>query len=102
MQHIIDQLAHTIREAVNHKTSLCIRGGGTITGEHGVGVEKINSMCDQFQPLELEIFHAVKLAFDEHTLLNPGKAVPTLHRCAEFGRVHIHAGQEKFPDLPRF
>jgi glycolate oxidase len=81
---------------------LSIEVGGTITGEHGVGVEKINSMCDQFQPLELEIFHAVKLAFDEHTLLNPGKAVPTLHRCAEFGRVHIHAGQEKFPDLPRF
>jgi glycolate oxidase len=81
---------------------LCIEVGGTITGEHGVGVEKINSMCDQFLPLELEIFHAVKQAFDGHTLLNPGKAVPTLRRCAEFGRMHIHAGQEKFPDLPRF
>jgi glycolate oxidase len=48
------------------------------------------------------MFHAVKAAFDPHTLLNPGKAVPTLHRCAEFGRMHVHAGQEKFPDLPRF
>jgi glycolate oxidase len=76
--------------------------GGTITGEHGVGVEKINSMCVQFKPAELETFHAVKRAFDEHGLLNPGKAVPTLHRCAEFGRMHVHAGQEKFPGLPRF
>ncbi len=81
---------------------LCLEVGGTITGEHGVGVEKINSMCVQFKPAELEAFHAVKRAFDEHGLLNPGKAVPTLHRCAEFGRMHVHAGQEKFPDLPRF
>ncbi|HYC46752.1 MAG TPA: FAD-linked oxidase C-terminal domain-containing protein [Burkholderiales bacterium] len=76
--------------------------GGTITGEHGVGVEKLNHMCVQFRDAELETFHAVKRAFDEHGLLNPGKAVPTLHRCAEFGRVHVHAGQEKFPELPRF
>jgi glycolate oxidase len=81
---------------------LCIAVGGTITGEHGVGVEKINQMCVQFQPLELEAFHGVKHAFDEHGLLNPGKAVPTLHRCAEFGRMHVRAGQQKFPDLPRF
>ena len=81
---------------------LSIDVGGTITGEHGVGVEKINAMCDQFKPLELTAFHGVKAAFDEHALLNPGKAVPTLHRCAEFGRMHVHAGQEKFPDLPRF
>ncbi|MND01718.1 glycolate oxidase subunit GlcD [compost metagenome] len=59
-------------------------------------------MCVQFRAAELEIFHAVKRAFDDNTLLNPGKAVPTLHRCAEFGRMHVHAGQEKFPDLPRF
>jgi len=58
---------------------LSIDVGGTITGEHGVGVEKINAMCAQFRPLELETFHAVKQAFDEHALLNPGKAVP---RCA--------------------
>ena len=81
---------------------LSIDVGGTITGEHGVGVEKINAMCDQFRPLELETFHRIKAAFDEHALLNPGKAVPTLHRCAEFGRMHVHAGQEKFPELPRF
>jgi glycolate dehydrogenase FAD-linked subunit len=81
---------------------LCLKVGGTITGEHGVGVEKINQMCLQFRPAELETFHGVKRAFDEHGLLNPGKAVPTLHRCAEFGRMHVHAGQQKFPDLPRF
>jgi glycolate oxidase len=81
---------------------LCIAVGGTITGEHGVGVEKINQMCVQFGTAELEAFHGVKRAFDEHGLLNPGKAVPTLGRCAEFGRMHVHSGQEKFPDLPRF
>jgi glycolate oxidase len=81
---------------------LCIDVGGTITGEHGVGVEKIDSMCVQFKSAELETFHALKQAFDEHGLLNPGKAVPTLHRCAEFGRMHVHAGTEKFPELPRF
>ncbi len=81
---------------------LSIEVGGTITGEHGVGVEKIDSMCEQFRPAELEIFHGVKRVFDEQTLLNPGKAVPTLVRCAELGRMHVHAGEEKFPDLPRF
>ncbi|MGH8648381.1 MAG: FAD-linked oxidase C-terminal domain-containing protein, partial [Burkholderiales bacterium] len=81
---------------------LCLEVGGTITGEHGVGVEKINSMCVQFRPAELETFHRIKHAFDEDGLLNPGKAVPTLTRCAEFGRMHVHRGQEKFPDLPRF
>jgi glycolate oxidase len=81
---------------------LCIEAGGTITGEHGVGVEKIDQMCVQFRKPELESFHAIKEAFDERTLLNPGKAVPTLHRCAEFGAMHVSAGQEKFPDLPRF
>ncbi len=81
---------------------LCLEVGGTITGEHGVGVEKINSMCVQFRPAELEAFHRVKHAFDKDGLLNPGKAVPTLTRCAEYGRMHVHRGQEKFPDLPRF
>ncbi len=81
---------------------LCIDVGGTITGEHGVGVEKIDSMCVQFGTAELETFHVLKRAFDEHELLNPGKAVPTLHRCAEFGRMHVHSGAEKFPELPRF
>jgi len=81
---------------------LCVEVGGTITGEHGVGVEKINQMCVQFRTPELTVFHAIKHAFDEFGLLNPGKAVPTLHRCAEFGMMRVHRGQEKFPDLPRF
>ena len=81
---------------------ICLQVGGTITGEHGVGVEKINQMCTQFGAAELETFHAIKRAFDEHGLLNPGKMVPTLHRCAELGRMHVHGGQQRFPDLPRF
>ena len=80
----------------------CIEVGGTITGEHGVGVEKINQMCIQFRPDELELFHAVKRAFDPAGLLNPGKAVPTLARCAEFGRMHVHGGKLPHPELPRF
>jgi glycolate oxidase len=81
---------------------LCVAVGGTITGEHGVGMEKINQMCVQFSKEELTQFHALKAAFDPKGLLNPGKAVPTLHRCAEFGRMHVHGGQLKFPDLERF
>jgi glycolate oxidase len=81
---------------------LSIAVGGTITGEHGVGIEKVNHMCVQFRTPELETFHAVKRAFDEHGLLNPGKAVPSLNRCAEFGRMHVHVGQENFSALPRF
>ena len=81
---------------------MCIEAGGTITGEHGVGVEKINQMCAQFKPGELEMFHAIKAAFDPSGLLNPGKAVPTLRRCAEHGAMHVHQGKEKFPELPRF
>ncbi|MGD9254937.1 MAG: FAD-linked oxidase C-terminal domain-containing protein, partial [Chromatiales bacterium] len=81
---------------------LCVEVGGTITGEHGVGTEKINQMCVQFQALELSQFHAVKEAFDPHGLLNPGKAVPTLHRCAELGAMHVHNGELPFPELERF
>jgi glycolate oxidase len=81
---------------------LCIESGGTITGEHGVGIEKIDQMCIQFTDNELSIFHGVKSAFDEKSILNPGKAVPTLNRCAEFGAMHVHRGQEKFPELDRF
>lgn len=81
---------------------MCIQAGGTITGEHGVGIEKINQMCSQFKTGELEAFHAVKAAFDPEGLLNPGKAVPTLRRCAEHGAMHVHRGEEKFPELPRF
>ena len=81
---------------------ICVAVGGTITGEHGVGVEKINQMCVQFNNAELEQFHRVKAAFDPAGLLNPGKAIPTLHRCAEFGAMHVHKGQLPHPELERF
>jgi glycolate oxidase len=81
---------------------LCVQVGGTITGEHGVGLEKINQMCVQFPTPELETFHALKAAFDPAGLLNPGKAIPTLQRCAEFGAMHVHHGELKFPELERF
>jgi glycolate oxidase len=81
---------------------LCVGLGGTITGEHGVGIEKINSMCVQFAPEEREAFFGVKRAFDAGGLLNPGKAIPTLARCAEYGKMHVHRGQLAFADLPRF
>jgi glycolate oxidase len=80
----------------------CVAVGGTITGEHGVGVEKINQMCAQFGAQELELFHAVKHAFDPRGLLNPGKAVPSLARCAEHGRMRVHHGALAHPELPRF
>jgi glycolate oxidase len=82
--------------------ALCVAVGGTITGEHGVGIEKINSMCVQFTSAELEAFFAVKRAFDPNRLLNPDKAIPTLNRCAEFGKMHVSGGQLKFANLPRF
>ena len=81
---------------------LCVALGGTITGEHGVGIEKINQMCHQFSAAELQQMHALKAAFDPEGLLNPGKAVPTLHRCAEFGAMHVHNGEVPFPELERF
>ncbi|MCW8875352.1 MAG: FAD-binding oxidoreductase, partial [Gammaproteobacteria bacterium] len=81
---------------------LCVEMGGTVTGEHGVGIEKLDQMCVQFAPAELQQFHALKAAFDPDGLLNPGKAVPTLHRCAEFGAMHVHGGQLPHPELPRF
>ena len=81
---------------------LCIEVGGTITGEHGVGIEKINQMCSQFRPAELAQFHALKAAFDPEGLLNPGKKVPTLHRCAEYGAMRVKGGALPHPDLPRF
>ncbi|MFM2060148.1 MAG: hypothetical protein RLY71_4533 [Pseudomonadota bacterium] len=76
--------------------------GGTVTGEHGVGVEKLNSMCVQFSPEERAQMLALKAAFDPAGLLNPGKVIPTLHRCAEYGRMHVSRGLLPFPDLPRF
>jgi glycolate oxidase len=81
---------------------LCVEVGGTVTGEHGVGVEKLGPMCTQFGPGELEAFHAVKHAFDPGALLNPGKAVPTLARCADYGAMRVHGGKLPFPHLPRF
>jgi glycolate oxidase len=81
---------------------LSVALGGSITGEHGVGIEKINQMCVQYATPELEAFHRIKAAFDERGLLNPGKAVPSLHRCAEYGRMHVHHGEIKFPELERF
>jgi glycolate oxidase len=80
----------------------CVAAGGTVTGEHGVGVEKLDAMCGQFNAAELDQFHRLKAAFDPHGLLNPGKAVPTLARCAEIGGMHVHAGRAAFPDLERF
>ncbi len=82
--------------------ALCVEVGGTITGEHGVGIEKINSMCVQFNSLEIAAFIGVKRAFDVHFLLNPDKAIPTLQRCAEFGKMHVSQGQLKFAHLPRY
>jgi glycolate oxidase len=82
--------------------TLCVEVGGTVTGEHGVGFEKLDAMCSQFKPIELSLFHAIKDAFDPKGILNPGKAVPTLHRCAELGAMHVHHGQLPHPELPRF
>ena len=76
--------------------------GGTVTGEHGVGIEKVNSMCVQFTAQESELMFAVKRAFDTQGLLNPGKVVPTLHRCAEYGKMVVRGGRLAHSDLPRF
>ncbi|MXW92712.1 MAG: FAD-binding protein [Rhodospirillaceae bacterium] len=81
---------------------LCVEVGGVLTGEHGVGVEKRDLMGEMFSEDDLKQQQRVKCAFDPDQLLNPGKVFPTLHRCAELGRVHIHRGQTRFPDLPRF
>lgn len=81
---------------------LCIEVGGTITGEHGVGLEKVDRMCVQFSSPELEQFRAIRKILDPDGLLNPGKAIPTLVRCAEFGRMHVHHGHLPHPELERF
>ena len=80
----------------------CIQMGGTITGEHGVGVEKLDQMCSQFDASTRNAFVAVKRAFDPAQLLNPGKVIPTLHRCAEYGRMRVSSGKLPFPELPRY
>ena len=81
---------------------LCVKVGGTVTGEHGVGVEKLDTMCQQFDAATLQAFYGVRRAFDPAQILNPGKAIPTLARCAEFGRMHVHGGRTPFAGLPRF
>jgi glycolate oxidase len=81
---------------------LCVEVGGVLTGEHGVGVEKRDLMPTMFSETDLDQQQRVKCAFDDKSLLNPGKVFPTLHRCAELGRMHVHAGKVAFPDLPRF
>jgi glycolate oxidase len=81
---------------------LSVALGGSITGEHGVGAEKIDQMCIQYGAGELACFHGVKRAFDPAGLLNPGKAIPTLHRCAEYGAMIVRGGQLPFPEIPRF
>ncbi len=81
---------------------LCVAVGGTITGEHGVGIEKLRQMCVQFRAPELAAFHDVKRAFDPDGILNPGKAVPTLKRCAEWGGMHVRAGRIPHAGIPRF
>ncbi|MHB1951218.1 MAG: FAD-linked oxidase C-terminal domain-containing protein [Acidiferrobacteraceae bacterium] len=81
---------------------LCLAAGGSITGEHGVGVEKLDHMCHQFTPDALRQFQGIKHAFDPARLLNPGKAVPSLTRCAELGGMRVHHGELRFPDLERF
>ena len=81
---------------------LCVKVGGTVTGEHGVGIEKLDPMCTQFSSAELDQFHRIKKAFDIADLMNPGKAVPTLARCSELGGMHVHGGRLAFPEIPRF
>jgi glycolate oxidase len=93
---------HRTEQFASEVLQKCVEVGGTITGEHGVGIEKINEMCVQFEPHELACFRGIKSAFDPVGLLNPGKNIPTLHRCAELGRMHVSGGRLPFPDLPRF
>ena len=81
---------------------LCVAVGGTVTGEHGVGIEKLNQMCVQFNAAELEQFFRVKAAWDPAGVLNPGKGIPTLTRCGELGGMHVHHGELPLPDIERF
>jgi glycolate oxidase len=81
---------------------LCVDVGGVLTGEHGVGIEKRDLMTYQFGAADLEVQHRIKHAFDPEVRFNPGKVFPTLRRCAELGREHVHAGTERFRDIPRF
>jgi glycolate oxidase len=93
---------HRAEEFGTEILEACVELGGTITGEHGVGIEKINSMCVQFGEQERELFWGVKAAFDPDRLLNPDKAIPTLNRCAEYGRMRISGGALPHSELERF
>lgn len=97
-----DDQWHRAEAFGNEILEACVALGGTVTGEHGVGIEKINTMCVQFNEKERDAFFGVKAAFDPARLLNPDKVIPTLHRCAEYGRMHVHKGQMPHADLPRF
>jgi len=81
---------------------MCVKFGGVLTGEHGVGIEKRELMCEMFNDNDIQQQLKIKKSLDEKNLLNPGKVYPILRKCAEEGRVHVHRGEEKFPDLPRF
>ncbi len=81
---------------------ICVEVGGTITGEHGVGIEKLRQMCVQFRAAELAVFHAIKAAFDPDGILNPGKGIPALKRCAEWGGMHVRGGEVPRSEIPRF
>ena len=80
----------------------CVKVGGALTGEHGVGIEKRELMCDAFNNIDIQQQLTIKSALDPNSLLNPGKVYPILRKCAEEGRVHVHGGKTKFPDIPRF
>ena len=98
----IDEQLQRAAQLGSRILEICVAVGGTVTGEHGVGIEKLNEMCLQFSTTELESFYAIKKAFDPNGLLNPGKAVPSLHRCAEFGRMHVHRGRVAHAEIERF
>ncbi len=93
---------HRAEEFGTEILEACVELGGTITGEHGVGIEKINSMCVQFGEQERELFWGIKASFDPDRLLNPDKAIPTLNRCAEYGRMRVSGGVLPHPELERF
>ena len=80
----------------------CVKVGGALTGEHGVGIEKRELMCEAFNDVDIQQQLKIKLSLDPYSLLNPGKVYPILRKCAEEGRVHVHKGKTKFPDIPRF
>ena len=80
----------------------CVKVGGALTGEHGVGIEKRELMCEAFNDRDIQQQLTIKVALDPNSLLNPGKVYPILRKCAEEGRVHVHGGKTKFPDIPRF